>query len=342
MITGYTIQRRITTSSKGLIEARIGRTASVQFIHLSVNDFLFRNQRLQTLDPTLQPDPISASHGQLWDRCWSDIKRLANTSTSEQYMRDLGDNYLFLQYAAGYVFDHADKALSGGAMRQEIAGWLQTRNDWFGWWKTFLSTVDRRGEHSYLKESIDAGHLYMLSLCGYQGLVTVVLAEGSADVNVQGGYFGNALQGAVAGGHAEIVRQLLEHSADVNAQGGHYGNALQAAVAGGHAEIVRQLLEHSADVSADVHRADRQKEVVPETVLENGAKCLALGTYVSLHMIRLWVGAILPLTGWLIVRFLRSRHPDFPGLRPLGVAALGVNAWRAFGAWLGFRKPFDP
>ena len=309
MITGYTIQRRITTSSKGLIEARIGRTASVQFIHLSVNDFLFRNQRLQTLDPTLQPDPISASHGQLWDRCWSDIKRLANTSTSEQYMRDLGDNYLFLQYAAGYVFDHADKALSGGAMRQEIAGWLQTRNDWFGWWKTFLSTVDRRGEHSYLKESIDAGHLYMLSLCGYQGLVTVVLAEGSADVNVQGGYFGNALQGAVAGGHAEIVRQLLEHS---------------------------------ADVSADVHRADRQKEVVPETVLENGAKCLALGTYVSLHMIRLWVGAILPLTGWLIVRFLRSRHPDFPGLRPLGVAALGVNAWRAFGAWLGFRKPFDP
>ncbi|KAK4033261.1 hypothetical protein C8A01DRAFT_40297 [Parachaetomium inaequale] len=45
-ITGHIIQRRITASSKGLIEARTGDTASIQFIHLSVNDFLFRNQRL--------------------------------------------------------------------------------------------------------------------------------------------------------------------------------------------------------------------------------------------------------------------------------------------------------
>ncbi|KAK4118454.1 hypothetical protein N657DRAFT_556594, partial [Parathielavia appendiculata] len=80
-ITSHTMQRRITASSKGLIETRTGDTASVQFIHLSVNDFLFRNQRLQALDPTLHPDPISSSHGRLWDRCWSEIKRVDTTST---------------------------------------------------------------------------------------------------------------------------------------------------------------------------------------------------------------------------------------------------------------------
>jgi hypothetical protein len=80
------------------------------------NDFLFRNQRLQTLDQTLQSDPISASHGQLWDRCGSDIKRLDTPPTSEQYMRHSNDNSPFLLCAASYAFDSAEKALSGGAM----------------------------------------------------------------------------------------------------------------------------------------------------------------------------------------------------------------------------------
>lgn len=40
------ILRRITSAFKGLIEIRKGDTTWVQFIHLSVNDFLFRNQRL--------------------------------------------------------------------------------------------------------------------------------------------------------------------------------------------------------------------------------------------------------------------------------------------------------
>ncbi|KAJ2898291.1 ankyrin repeat domain-containing protein [Zalerion maritima] len=45
---GDAIRRRITTASKGLIEARKGDTATVQFIHLSVNDFL---------DPSQEPLP---------------------------------------------------------------------------------------------------------------------------------------------------------------------------------------------------------------------------------------------------------------------------------------------
>jgi len=131
-------------------------------------------------------------------------------------MRHLSDNYPFLLYAASYVFDHAEKALSGGAIRQEIVRWLQIRNDWFGWWKTFLSTVDSHGEHSYL-DNMDIGPLYVLSFRGYQKLITLVLAGVGADVNAQGGEYGHALQAASYRGHAEIMRQLLEHGAEYSA-----------------------------------------------------------------------------------------------------------------------------
>jgi ankyrin repeat protein len=66
-----------------------------------------------------------------------------------------------------------------------------------------------------------------------------VLLERGADVNAQGGQYGNALQAASDSGHEEIVQVLLERGADVNAQGGLYGNALQAASHSGCYNTVR-------------------------------------------------------------------------------------------------------
>lgn len=42
---------------------------------------------------------------------------------------------------------------------------------------------------------------------------------------------------------------LLKNKADVNAQGGKYGNALQSASAAGHWTIVQLLLDNGADVN---------------------------------------------------------------------------------------------
>ncbi|KAH6661738.1 ankyrin repeat-containing domain protein [Halenospora varia] len=90
-----------------------------------------------------------------------------------------------------------------------------------------------------------------------------LLLEKGADVNAQGGEYGNALQAASiedyeatciqaasAGGHEAIVALLLEKEANVNAQGGEYGNALQAASARGHEANVILLLEKGADINA--------------------------------------------------------------------------------------------
>ncbi|KAF2452237.1 hypothetical protein BDY21DRAFT_260258, partial [Lineolata rhizophorae] len=47
----------------------------------------------------------------------------------------------------------------------------------------------------------------------------------------------------------KVVELLLEKGADVNAQGGHYGNALQAASSLGREKIVQLLLEKGAGVN---------------------------------------------------------------------------------------------
>jgi ankyrin repeat protein len=47
-----------------------------------------------------------------------------------------------------------------------------------------------------------------------------------------------------------VVRLLVDKGADVNVQGGRTGNALQAASERGHEAVVRLLLDKGADVNA--------------------------------------------------------------------------------------------
>ena len=80
-------------------------------------------------------------------------------------------------------------------------------------------------------------------------IIRMLLDQG-ADVNVQGGGYGNALQAASFEGHEKVMQILLDQGADVNAQGGPYDNALQAASAQGHKKVMQMLLDQGADVNA--------------------------------------------------------------------------------------------
>ncbi|KAI1667999.1 Ankyrin repeat domain protein [Pyrenophora tritici-repentis] len=91
--------------------------------------------------------------------------------------------------------------------------------------------------------------LYAASFGGHEQIVKTLLDAG-ADVNTQGGHYGNALQAASVRGHEQVVKMLLDTGAEVNAQGGHYGNALYGASDGGHEQIVKTLLDAGADVNA--------------------------------------------------------------------------------------------
>ena len=125
--TKETIKRHIDYLSKGLIEIRRGNTLTVQFIHLSVNDFLLRNKRLQTLDQALGPDPVSASDRRLWACCWSHMRQAGITGAKEAYQEQHRE-YPLLGYAATHIFDHAEKILAEDAAGQagaETGKWLK-------------------------------------------------------------------------------------------------------------------------------------------------------------------------------------------------------------------------
>jgi hypothetical protein len=73
---------------------------------------------------------------------------------------------------------------------------------------------------------------------------------GGADINAQGGLYGNALQAASYGGDEKVVQMLLDAGGEVNTQGGRFGNALQAASVGGDEKEVQLLLDTWAEVNA--------------------------------------------------------------------------------------------
>ena len=110
------------------------------------------------------------------------------------------------------------------------------------WWETAVFDVETRNKEniSLLQIAADNGHL---------SIIMILLNKG-ADVNAQGGGYGNALQAASFNGHEKIVQFLLNKGADVNAQGGEFGNALQAASWNDHEEVVQLLLNKGADVNA--------------------------------------------------------------------------------------------
>ncbi|KAE9408505.1 hypothetical protein BT96DRAFT_743775, partial [Gymnopus androsaceus JB14] len=87
--------------------------------------------------------------------------------------------------------------------------------------------------------------------------IVQLLLNNGADMDAQGGKYGDALQGAPdtylvdKSNYNSIVQLLLNNGAGVNAQRGEYGNALQAAAIKGHEVTVQLLLTHGADQNTE-------------------------------------------------------------------------------------------
>jgi ankyrin repeat protein/KaiC/GvpD/RAD55 family RecA-like ATPase len=105
------------------------------------------------------------------------------------------------------------------------------------------------------KDKGDQSPLGIAADQGYKAVVLLLLDKG-ADVNAQGGPYGNALYAASEKGDKEMATLLLDKGADVNAQGGPYGNALQAASEKGDKEMATLLLDKGADVNAQGGKYD--------------------------------------------------------------------------------------
>ena len=73
--------------------------------------------------------------------------------------------------------------------------------------------------------------------------------EYNLNINVQSGFYSNALQAVSAEGHKKIVELLLDKSTDINTQGREYGNALQAVSDKGYENIIELLLDKGTNIN---------------------------------------------------------------------------------------------
>ncbi len=100
------------------------------------------------------------------------------------------------------------------------------------WFRLFWSTT-----HPY-QDQPDMNGLRLAAFNGHDKIVQAILVGKDiilTDQDSQMALYWSALEG-----HDKVVQMLLDRGAEVNAQGGRYGNALQAASFGGHDKVVQR------------------------------------------------------------------------------------------------------
>jgi hypothetical protein len=159
--------------------------------------------------------------------------------------------FALARYSAEFWSSHLRKTADEGEQAGQLAASLMAKEQpaYLTWIR--LHDPDRPWEEPNLEKSDDniPMPLYYAALLGFS-IVTRLLLDAGADVNAQGGEYGNALQAASYRGHKQVVKTLLDKGAEVNAQGGFFGNALQAASFEGHEQVVKTLLDKGAEINA--------------------------------------------------------------------------------------------
>jgi ankyrin repeat protein len=190
------------------------------------------------------------------------------------------------RYTAEFWSSHLQKAGDDIEQASQLTMSLMAKEEpaYLNWIR--LHDLDRPWEGLDLEKGLDSipMPLYYAALLGFSTIIRLLLDK-SADVNAQGGFFGNALQAASERGHEQVVKMLLNKGAEVNAQGGFFGNALQAASGRGHEQVVKMLLNKGAEVNAQgglfvnalLVASERGHEQVVKMLLDKGAKINAQG-----------------------------------------------------------------
>ena len=217
-------------------DTRSGRNhMMVQLAHFSVKEFLISDRISQRDLECFSIRELSAN-ALICNDCLAYLLEFDRVSSLTM---QLLTGFPLARYAAEYWTRHAYLVEKSDANDISLGMELfLSKGDGFLNWIR-LHDPDFSWESSDLKRQSNSIRppLYYASQSGLGRSVQMLLDKG-ADVNAQGGDYGNALQAASSGGHKTVVQMLLDKGAEVNAQGGDYGNALHAASSGGYETVV--------------------------------------------------------------------------------------------------------
>ncbi|KAK6496960.1 hypothetical protein TWF481_001940 [Arthrobotrys musiformis] len=280
IIAGEVIKRFITSNSKGLIEVVPGAEYSLlrnlgrnpdkaQFIHETVRDFLLRNQRLETLDPSLKGQVFRESHKRLAGCClkslamsesrlkpWN-LERLATTVSYNTKWGELcpfpddvlGTCFPFLDYSALNILHHLRHSEAEGT---DLQPFLSTLLD-SGILSFVYELTAHSDQHMRLPERLDAflsrsanpTKARLLWLLSWFDCVRPVRALLSSQVKVGS----NEMKG-VEPIHADYRRTLVF--------------AVENAIVYQRSiEIVRLLIDSGADLNTPTHSISSESLVTP-------------------------------------------------------------------------------
>ena len=257
-----------------------GEITEIQLAHFSVKEYLVSDRLERNMTQHFEETTARASIAMV---SLTYLLELNHNLSVQQ----ITESFPLARYCARYWMDHAAVAETRNEMLQSfIKEFFLSENAYFSCCRLYNPDRPWDSEPTGHRESISA--LYYASLGGLMWSVRM-LVENGADINAQGGFYGNALQAASAKGHENIVQILIDKGAYVNAQGGFYGNALQAASLGGHKNIVQILIDNGADVNAQGGIYGNALQAASQRGHENIVQILVnKGANVSTQWRRIW------------------------------------------------------
>jgi ankyrin repeat protein len=215
----------------------------LQLAHFSVKEYLTSNRAESVVAPEFQKATASVSIARV---CLAYLLQFDHEINPTRVILD----FPLAKYSATFWRSYATV---GNGAEESLMGLIERFFCFLGGPYNVCYSLHRPDqpwdENPGERNRMSASPLYYVAFGGLQKTVELLL-EKNADVNEQGGEYGNALQAASSRGHELVVKRLLEKNADVNAQGGSYRNALQAASHGGHEQVVKLLLNKNAEVNA--------------------------------------------------------------------------------------------
>ena len=183
-----------------------------------------------------------------WPVGESRVRKFERTSRIDESLDKDNDAESLLVYTAEYWPHHlrdADKPTNESVIAK-VSQLYDTNSPLFGLW----FAIFWKATHPYEKQP-QMNSIRLAALLGHGKVLELILQSNQDyDINESDDHGRTALTWASQFSHDEVVQILLDNGADVNAQGGEYGDALQAASSGGHEKVVKLLLDKGADLEA--------------------------------------------------------------------------------------------
>ncbi|PSN64889.1 HET-domain-containing protein [Corynespora cassiicola Philippines] len=134
--------------------------------------------------------------------------------------RETFRTFALARYSAEFWSSHLRKTGDRGEQASQLAASLMAKEKpgYLTWIR--LHDPDCAWEGPRFEKSLDSVPmpLYYAAMLGFS-ITTGLLLDKGAEVNAQGGLYGNALQAASAEGYEQVIKTLLNAGAEVNAQG---------------------------------------------------------------------------------------------------------------------------